>query len=290
MPELPEVETTIRDLSPQITGRKIIDAWTDTPKLIKNLSFNEFKKLIKNKKILKLERRGKNILIFLSDNYLLLIHQKLTGHLLYGIWEKKNNSWQPKTNQDTLSDPYNRFIHLILLLDNKKMLALSDMRKFAKIVLGKTDKVIKTEGIDTLGIDPLSKDFTAQKLEEILKNQDRPIKTVLMDQNLISGIGNIYSDEILWLAKISPLRKAKDVKKEEIKTLYRAIKEVLKKALSLHGASIIDYRRPDGSKGKVDSVLKVYRKTGQKCSRCGGIIKRVVINGRSAHYCPKCQK
>lgn len=111
-----------------------------------------------------------------------------------------------------------------------------------------------------------------------------------MDQKLISGIGNIYSDEILWQAKISPLRKANSLKEKEIKVIYQKIKVVLKEAIKLQGTSIVDYRKPDGAKGKMDKFLKVYRKEGQKCPRCQGIIKRVVINGRSAHFCPKCQK
>ncbi len=289
MPELPEVETTINLLKKQIIGRKIIDLWTDTKKLIKRPCFSDFKKNILNKKITDIQRKGKNILIFLNKDYILLIHQKLTGHLLYGIWQKNSQNWIPDKKYKDLADPYNRFIHLILFLDNGKMLALSDLRKFAKIVLDKKENVL-TEELSDLAIDPLDKKFTFDYLKNILKNTKKPIKTALMDQTKISGIGNIYSDEALWLAKISPLRKANSLTDKEIKALYQAIKDILKKAIKLQGASIIDYRKPDGSKGKVDNILKVYRKTGQKCPRCQGVVKRVVVNGRSAHYCPKCQK
>lgn len=290
MPELPEVETTIRELSPKIIGKKIVNFWTDTPKIIKSPSLSIFEEEVLGKKIVGLERKGKNILIRLEGNILLVVHQKLTGHLLYGLWKKEGNNWKPEKEYKELADPYNRFIHIIFFLDDGKMLALSDMRKFAKIAAGKEEDILKEEKINLLGPDPLGKNFTPEKLGEILRKQRRPIKTVLMDQELISGIGNIYSDEALWMAKISPLRKADSLNQEEVKTLCESIKAILKKAIKLQGASIIDYRRPDGSKGKVDSILNVYRKEGQKCPRCGGIIKRVVINGRSAHYCPQCQK
>lgn len=289
MPELPEVETTIRELSKKIVGKKIVDFWTDAENLIKRPSLEKFKKGVVDKKITRINRRGKNILIYLDENYLLLVHQKLTGHLLYGLWEKRGNSWLPKTNIENFSDPYNRFLHLIFFLDDGKMLALSDMRKFAKVIYGKKDEILNSKDLE-VGVEPLSKEFTLEKFKEILKSQKRPIKTVLMDQELIAGIGNVYSDESLWMARISPLRKANSLKDDEIKRLYQAIKKILKKAIELQGTSIIDYRKPDGSKGKMDKFLKVYRKEGEKCPRCKGIIKRVIINGRSAHYCPKCQK
>ncbi len=289
MPELPEVETTVNLLKKQIVGKKIIDLWTDTKKLVKKPSFSVFKKNLLNKKITNIQRKGKNILIFLDDSYILLIHQKLTGHLLYGAWQKNGQNWLPDKKYKDLADPYNRFIHIIFFLDNKKMLALSDLRKFAKIILDKKENILSNE-LSNIAPDPFDKRFTFDYLKNIFKKTKKPIKTALMDQEKISGIGNIYSDEILWKAKISPLRKADSLTEEEIKNIYQAAKDILKKAIKLQGASIIDYRKPDGSKGMVDSILKVYRKTGQKCPRCQGIIKRVIINGRSAHYCPKCQK
>ncbi len=290
MPELPEVETTVNDLKKKIISKEIINVWTDADKLIKNTTFKNLKKRIASKKIINIERKGKNILIFLDENYVILIHQKLTGHLLYGIWQKTNNNWIPNKKYKHLSDPYNRFIHFIFFFKDGTMLALSDLRKFAKIVFGKKEKILNLKDITDIAIDPLNRSFNLNYFEEILRKTKKPIKTALMDQKKISGIGNIYSDEALWLAKISPLRKTNSLTKVEIKTLHKAIKTILRKAIKLQGASIIDYRKPDGSKGKVDKILNVYRKEGQKCPRCQEIIKKVVINGRSAHYCPRCQK
>jgi len=291
MPELPEVETTVRYLKDKIIGQKIVGLDFDTPNLIKKPSPEELKRQIVGKKITKIERKGKNILIYLNQDYLLLIHQKLTGHLLYGKWQKEKGKWLPQEkNSPLFLDRQNRFIHFLLFLANGKMLALSDLRKFAKIIFAKKEEVLNSDDLKTLGPEPLSKEFTLTYFQKICQKSNKPIKTLLMDQKLISGIGNIYSDEILWQAKISPLRKANSLKEKEIKVIYQKIKVVLKEAIKLQGTSIVDYRKPDGAKGKMDKFLKVYRKEGQKCPRCQGIIKRVVINGRSAHFCPKCQK
>jgi len=291
MPELPEVETTVRYLKDKIIGQKIVGLDFDTPNLIKKPSPEELKRQIVGKKITKIERKGKNILIYLNQDYLLLIHQKLTGHLLYGKWQKEKGKWLPQEkNSPLFLDQQNRFIHFLLFLANGKMLALSDLRKFAKIIFAKKEEVLNSDDLKTLGPEPLSKEFTLTYFQKICQKSNKPIKTLLMDQKLISGIGNIYSDEILWQAKISPLRKANSLKEKEIKVIYQKIKAVLKEAIKLQGTSIVDYRKPDGAKGKMDKFLKVYRKEGQKCPRCQGIIKRVVINGRSAHFCPKCQK
>jgi len=291
MPELPEVETTVRYLKDKIIGQKIVGLDFDTPNLIKKPSPEELKRQIVGKKITKIERKGKNILIYLNQDYLLLIHQKLTGHLLYGKWQKEKGKWLPQEkNSPLFLDQQNRFIHFLLFLANGKMLALSDLRKFAKIIFAKKEEVLNSDDLKTLGPEPLSKEFTLTYFQKICQKSNKPIKTLLMDQKLISGIGNIYSDEILWQAKISPLRKANSLKEKEIKVIYQKIKAVLKEAIKLQGTSIVDYRKPNGAKGEMDKFLKVYRKEGQKCPRCQGIIKRVVINGRSAHFCPKCQK
>ena len=137
MPELPEVETTVRGLNKKVLKRTFIDVWSDWEKIVKKpKDFEQFKKEIKNKKIKKIWRRAKNIIFDLSDGYSLLVHQKMTGHLLVGKWNMKNGTWTP-TKKGPLNDPYNRFLHLIFFFDNGKMMALSDARKFAKLNYGK---------------------------------------------------------------------------------------------------------------------------------------------------------
>jgi formamidopyrimidine-DNA glycosylase len=292
MPELPEVETIVRDLNKKVLGRTFLNAWTDFPKMIKRpKNLEGFKKEIKGKKIKKIWRRGKNIIFELSNNYSLLIHQKMTGHLLFGKWKATNGKWISSIPGPLREDPMNRFLHLIFSLDNGWQLALSDLRKFAKVELWKTKELENGEEIKKLGPEPLDKNFTFEKFKEaIQKKRKGKIKQILMDQEVIVGIGNIYSDEILWRAKIHPFKDISKLSKIESKKIYLAIKKILPLAIKLGGESISDYRRPSGEKGFYDKARKVYRREGEKCPVCGGIIKRVKIGGRSAHFCPNCQR
>jgi formamidopyrimidine-DNA glycosylase len=295
MPELPEVQTTIRDLKraqPPILGTGFFDLWTDWKKIVKKpKNFDDFKKDLLGKKILDIKRRGKNILFFLSQNKVLLIHQKLTGHLLYGKWEIKKGRPESKIKGPISEDPMNRFLHLIFFLNNGWQLAISDLRKFAKVELWDKDELENSKEFKNLGPEPLEEDFTFEKFKErLLKKKKGKIKQVLMDQNVIAGIGNIYSDEILWQAKVHPFKDISKLKEEELKEIYKAMKEILKKAILAKGESTSDFRRITGEKGGFDPLRKVYRREGEKCFRCGTIIKRLKIDGRSAHFCPKCQK
>ncbi|MFH0803950.1 MAG: bifunctional DNA-formamidopyrimidine glycosylase/DNA-(apurinic or apyrimidinic site) lyase [Candidatus Tagabacteria bacterium] len=284
MPELPEVETIVNDLKKVLPGLKITGFWTDIP------SFRKIKDKAVARKILGLERKGKNILIHLSGNLTLLVHQKMTGHLLYGKWELKSGEWK-SIIPGPLNDPENRFIHVIFYLSNGYQLGLCDMRKFAKAFTWPTDKLAELDDIKNLGPDPFDKNFTLQKFSKIIKNKKGKIKTVLMDQSLISGIGNIYSDEILWFSGVHPLKPAQKLKNEEIKKIYQAMRPILKKAIRARGSSYIDYRDAFGRKGKYQEMHYAYQMTGIKCrKKDGGIIKKIKIGGRSAHFCPTHQK
>jgi formamidopyrimidine-DNA glycosylase len=289
MPELPEVETTVRDLKKKILQRIFFEVWTDAKKMIKKPKFEDFKKELIGKEILDVKRRGKNILFFLSSGKILLIHQKLTGHLLFGIWKKEGGIWKSKIKGPLAEDPMNRFLHLIFFFKDGWQLALSDLRKFAKVEILTKEELEKE--MEKLGPEPLDKDFTFEKFKErILRKKNGKIKQVLMDQEVIAGIGNIYSDEILWRAKIHPFKKVGKLSEEELKRIYKAMKEILPKAIEVGGESISDYRRPSGEKGGFDLLRKVYRREGEKCFRCGAKIKRVKLGQRSAHFCPVCQK
>jgi formamidopyrimidine-DNA glycosylase len=291
MPELPEVETIVRELNREVLGRTFLDVWTDFKKMIKKPNFEELKKEIKGKKILNIRRRGKNIIFDLSGNNFLLIHQKLTGHLLLGKWKLEKGKWISEISGPLSNDPMNNFLHLIFWLDDKRQLALSDLRKFAKVELLNKEELEKE--LKSLGPEPLEKDFSFEKFKETLRpaqGKKGKIKQVLMDQEVIAGIGNIYSDEILWQAKIHPFKDVSKLKEEELKEIFSAIKEILKKAIAAKGESISDFRRISGEKGGFDPLRKVYRREGEKCPRCGTIIKKIKIGGRSAHFCPNCQK
>jgi len=289
MPELPEVETIVRDLNKEVLARAFFDVWTDFKKIIKKpKSFEEFKKEIKGKKILNIRRRGKNILLDLSQNKVLLIHQKLTGHLLLGQWQFKEGKWLPPPGP--LSEKINTHIHLLFIFDNRQMLALSDLRKFAKVELWETKELEESDQMKSLGSEPLERDFTFEKFKERLKRRKKgKIKQVLMDQSVIAGIGNIYSDETLFEAKVHPFKEVSELSQVELKRIYDSMKKILKKAIEVKGESISDFRRISGEKGGFDPLRKVYRRQGEKCPRCGAIIKRIKIGGRSAHFCPTCQ-
>ncbi len=319
MPELPEVQTTVSGLKKVLPKLKITDVWSDLPKrkhahrnreTIKDLTyFNEFKKEIIGKKVIDVKRRAKNILIQLSgpstklgvNNQTILIHMKMTGHLLYGKYTYINPStgstsslqaklgagtWKP-TEHGPLEDPYNRFIHAVFSLSNGKHLAFSDARKFGKIVLVQTDKIYESSHLKDLGPEPLEKSFTFEKFKERLaKKPNQKIKIVLMDQSVISGIGNIYSDEILWHAGIHPEERMKHISKRKQKKMFQAMKKVLKKGIDFGGDSLSDYRNIKGEPGKFQLHHEAYQRTGEKCRKNdGGVILRKMIGGRSAHFC-----
>jgi len=305
MPELPEVQTTVTGLSRTIIGLKIMDVWTDynSPYFkgshtIKDpVYYTYFRKEVIGKKIIGVSRRAKNILIHLESathgvvGNTILIHMKMTGHLMYGDYNR--------------TDPFNRFIHLIWTLSNGKTLELSDMRKFAKVTLltdamnnGSMTQSVHLKG---LGPEPLDKKFTFNIFKERLHTKPHgKIKTILMDQSIISGIGNIYSDEALFRAGIHPEKKVSDISNLLLKRLYEVTIFVLKKGIDFGGDSMSDYRNIDGERGKFQGQHQAYRKTGTPCTytsgtgknarKCPGIIQRKVVGGRSAHFCSVHQK
>ena len=304
MPELPEVQTIVDDLNKKIIGRRITGVWFDAPKLIKKPKSKDFEKEIKGLKIIEIRRRGKNILIYLEkchmsgvkcQMFLLLVHQKLTGHLLYGKWRtikvSRFKSLKVKSLiRGSLEEKVNNYIHLIFYLDNGWQLGLSDLRKFAKVLFGPKKEIEKLPDLTKLGPEPLDQSFNLSVFQSaILKNKGK-IKQVLMNQEIIAGIGNIYSDEILWQAKIHPFRLANKLIANELTNLYSAMRQILKKAIKLRGTSISDYRDAEGRPGAYGKILKVYQKENKPCRRCRTLIKRVKMGGRSSHYCPKCQK
>jgi formamidopyrimidine-DNA glycosylase len=297
MPELPEVETTVKGLNAKVLKGTFVSVWSDWKKIIKKpKEFFEFEKEIKNKKINRIWRRAKNIIFDLAGGYSLLVHQKMTGHLLVGKWEQKEGQWKPII-EGPLNDPYNRFLHLIFFLKKGEMLALSDARKFAKVELWKTDELLNSKEFQELGPEPLEKGFTFKKFKEVLlrnpsslKPRNGKVKQVLMVPQVIAGIGNIYASEILWQSKINPEKSIAGLTEKELKSIYQSMIKVLKLAVKLGGESFSDYRKPDGTKGDFDSERKAYNREGLKCERCGTKIKRIKIGGRSTFFCPNCQK
>lgn len=292
MPELPEVTTIVFGLNKKVKGLTIKDVWTDWAKTIKSHPFENFKKEIIGKKIINSERVGKNILMRLSGNKTLLFHMKMTGHLLYGRWRLKEdggkNIWTPDKKGTPLSDPYNRFIHLIFRLSNGHQLAFSDVRKFGKIVLLEKGKEFESKDLKHLGPDPMKESFDFTNFKAALgKKKDGAIKQILMAQEIISGIGNIYSDEILWSAGINPKERLKNLSDKDLRNIFKATKEILKRSIEMGGDSMSDFRNLEGEKGEYQECHLVYRQTGKVCNKkgCGGTIHRTKVGGRSAHFC-----
>ena len=303
MPELPEVQTTVDGLKKKVVGLTIKDVWTDLARkgiarpdykeTIKHLPFFEmFEDTVKGAKVVSAERRAKNILINLSNEKTILIHMKMTGHMMYGkySYDKKENAWSPSKDEknDALRDPFNKFLHVVFTFTNGCQLVLSDMRRFAKVTLLDTKEAHSTKHLSGLGPEPLAKNFTyALFRERVMRKPGGKIKTVLMDQTVMSGVGNIYSDEADWLAGIHPESVVSKIPEKKLKELYASVLAVLKKGIDFGGDSTSDYRRIDGTRGKFSGEHNAYRLTGKPCKKrgCKGDILRKVVNGRSAHFC-----
>lgn len=311
MPELPEVQTTVNGLNREVVGLTIKDVWTDYRSVshvgkdnIKDkIFFNSFRKKILGKKITGASRRAKNILIHLSPRGgsgqagTILIHMKMTGHIMHGRYKFdkkiKKDPWKPVEKIGPLADPFNKFIRLAFTLSDKKQLVLSDMRRFAKVTLIESKNPEESPHLKDLGPEPLAKQFTYNVFkEQINMRPNGRIKSVLMDQTLIAGIGNIYSDEALFRANIHPESRVAKIPGKNLKLLYPAIKEVLKKGLDFGGDSTSDYRNIKGERGKFQAEHQVYRQKGKPCPKrgCKGVITRKVVGSRSAHFCPVHQK
>ncbi|MEI6400432.1 MAG: DNA-formamidopyrimidine glycosylase family protein [bacterium] len=316
MPELPEVTTTVLGLKQEAVGFSITDCWSDLPTphpkrkdFLDTIKyepfFKQFKRLIVGQKIIGAHRRAKNILIDLSNGYTILIHLKMTGHLMVGLYDydKKNNSWSVHLNEknDSLRDSYNRFIHCVFTLEQKgktKHLVFCDARKFGKITIEKTTDIETSKHLKDSGPEPINsqthpditQDISFADFENTLdkaKGNTRPIKTFLMDTRTIAGIGNIYSDELLFRAGVHPKSNWNNIPKEVRKNIYKAMLVVLKKGIDFGGDSTSDYRNIHGKPGQFHENHLAYKMNGTKCGmkNCNGTILREVINGRSAHFC-----
>lgn len=309
MPELPEVQTTVDGIQKVAKDKAIVDVWTDYNSPfhsqndnIKNpIYFKKFRKEIIGETIIGSSRRAKNVLIHLSNNKTILLHMKMTGHVMYGKYifdkNKKKDPWTPAINKGALADPFNKFLHFVITLSDgtntSGQLVLSDMRKFAKVTLLPTDHLEASTDLQHLGPEPLDPAFTFNVFKErIYKKKTGKIKTVLMDQTLIAGIGNIYSDEVLWRAGIHPEVQVSNIPEKNLKTMYKAVQETLRKSIDFGGDSMSDYRNIYGERGEFQEHHEAYRRTHKYCRKpkCKGIITRKIVGGRSAHFCDAHQK
>ncbi len=271
MPELPEVETIKRQLNLLVAGKKIKEIEILLPKMVK-APLAKFKTDVRSAKIKEFKRRAKILIIELSNGWSLLVHLKMSGQLIFDGNKTK-------------------YTHAIFHFTDGHRLIFNDLRQFGYIKLVSTEQLNDFFEKEGFGPEPFDKDFTFPRFAAILdKKPNAKIKQFLMDQKNIAGIGNIYSDEILFTSRVHPLRRIKDLQPSEIKAIYRNIKKILNEAIKSKGTSADLYIDAYGREGNFLSKLRVYGREGKKCVKCKEEIKRMKIGGRSAHFCPNCQK
>lgn len=279
MPELPEVETIRLVLEKYLPGHRIEAIQLERPKMLRGQSQRFFREGLKQRQIRGADRRGKFLLIRM-DQGTLLVHLGMTGQVFY------LSSGQPTPeNQPKLPDKHT---HLTLKLNDNAHLYFRDIRMFGRFAY--LDKSEEKELFKRLGPEPLSSHFTSGKLYHSLKNRTASIKALLLNQTLVAGLGNIYSDEALFRAGITPHTPAGELTGEQIKKLHRSIRKVLKEAVYRGGSSISDYVDPRHRKGTFQLVLGVYGRAGKPCINCGTPIKKDIVAQRGTHWCPQCQK
>ncbi|MEI6596805.1 MAG: bifunctional DNA-formamidopyrimidine glycosylase/DNA-(apurinic or apyrimidinic site) lyase [bacterium] len=284
MPELPEVETITRDLDSKLKNKKIIAVESLDKKIFK-LTESDVKNIL-GKKIRKIRRRAKMIIFDLADYYLIM-HLKMTGQLVYQTKTSLITGGHPIINQDKKLP--NKFSRVIFKFNDKSTLYFNDVRRFGWIKIMPGNKF--AEFNSRLGVEPLSSEFTLEFFNKfLLRKPKTSIKQALLDQKYISGIGNIYADESLFIARIKPFRKIKTLSATEIKKLWHAIPKILKHAIKHRGTSFNDYVDAQGEVGNFIKYLKVYGRLGEKCKNCGQPVKKIKLGGRGTHWCDNCQK
>ena len=286
MPELPEIEIVKRSLFKMINKAKITDIKINN----KNLRYkipHTFSKSLINEKILKISRRSK-YLIFHFKKKLLLVHFGMTGKLLL---TKNYDNTIFKTSFYYDTNVHSKHNHILFELNNGSVLIYNDVRRFGFFKLYNTTQLNKIIFIKRLGLEPFSKIFNVEYFEKFIKNRKKNIKNLLMDQTFVSGLGNIYVNEALFLSKIKPSRTCNSLNKNEIKNLILNIKKILKFAISKGGSSVRDFQNTLGKSGNFQQFFHVYGQKNKKCSRisCKGKIKKIVISNRSSFYCNRCQ-
>ena len=286
MPELPEVEVTRRTLLKFIENKVIKNIKINNPNLRFKIPEN-FKKNVTGQKIIKVLRRSKYILIYLKNDYVMIAHLGMSGKFLI-----KNNYSKDFLKTSYYSNEFSsKHNHLEFFFSNNLKVIYNDPRRFGFFLLDKISKLDVNKFLSKLGPEPLGKDLKKDYLILKTKATQRTIKTLLMDQRFISGIGNIYANEILFLAKIKPNKISSKLSLVDIDRLHPSISKVLKRALKLGGSSIKDFKSSVGQKGRFQNEFKVYDREDLKCLRtgCSGLIARVVSQGRASFFCNECQ-
>jgi len=287
MPELPEVETIRRSLEKNIIGKKIAEVLVRKKKIVRG-GVDDFIKEVVGKKIEKIERAGKLLIFQLLEEKFILVHLKMTGQLIFEKGKKVVAGGHKISDKD-IEDLPNKYTHIIFRFTAGAKMFFNDMRQFGYMRLVDKNEKIKVE--NEYGIDPLKASFTEKVFSEIVSVRKKKIKTVLMEQGLIAGIGNIYADEICFKAGVRPDRSANSLSEAEKKRIHKECKNILKKAVKYKGTTFRDFRDGEGKRGGFSKFLKVYQREGRTCLKCWKEkIKKISVGGRGTRYCPVCQK
>lgn len=271
MPELPEVETVVRGLRPDLIGKTITSFWYDWLPAIRTPSPEQFEARVVGQRVEAIERRAKYVVIVLEDT-LLMVHLKMSGRLYV-------------TPADAQHDA-DRWVHVRFGLSTGEELRFSDARKFGRVYL--TNAVEQVTG--PLGPEPLEDAFSLAVFQSRLAGRSRLLKALLLDQTFIAGVGNIYADEALYRSRLHPLRRSDTLTDEEVALLYDCVRSALRDGIRHEGATLSWYRKPDGSKGSSQEHFDAYGRTDLPCHRCGTPISKIRVAQRGTHFCPTCQR
>ncbi|MGL5205665.1 MAG: DNA-formamidopyrimidine glycosylase [Metamycoplasmataceae bacterium] len=274
MPELPEVQTVVNYLNREIIGKKILDIQVLAEKMIKNVSVDTFKDTLINTTIEKIERLGKYLIFYLSNKNVMVSHLRMEGK----YWIKN------------LDEPIiDKHIHLIFKLENAN-LCYHDTRKFGTFTIYKIENFRNSAELIKIAIDPLSDEFNADYLYGKIQKSKKLIKTMLLEQAVVSGIGNIYACEILFSARISPFKISGELSLDECMNIVKESKRILKLAVKNNGTTVSSFTFDSAHAGSFQSYLNVYGRARKKCVNCDSLIIKGYINKRGTYYCPNCQK
>jgi formamidopyrimidine-DNA glycosylase len=275
VPELPEVETVRARLEPLLVGRRLDHVEIHDSRLTRPFDPAGVAAELVGERIAALDRRGKYLIVRFESGRVLLIHLRMTGNLLHGSGGRLS-----------ADDPHRR---AVVRLDDGSDVTYRDVRRFGTWLLVEPDQLEPYLG-DRVGREPLERSFTTKLLAEALAGRRTPIKAAILDQRRLAGVGNIYADEALWRAGIHPQRPAGELDPDELRNLHRSIRTALKAGIERQGATLRDYRTPDGASGAMQHEFKVYGREGEPCDRCGTPIEKIRAAGRGTWYCPGCQR